>query len=72
MCMHLYLKMYIVFENMYMYLYSNTTSILIRRHALIFEHEITMIKKCYDNYSITLLSLIYHLSMEMSALYKFI
>ena len=44
-CMHLYLKMHLVFENTCMHLYSNTKIISSKRHALIFEHEITLIIK---------------------------
>ena len=47
-CMHLYLKMHLVFENRCMHLYLNTKHISSKRHALIFEHEITLIiKKWY-------------------------
>ena len=42
-CMHLYLKMHLVFENRCMQLYSNTKNILRKRHPLIFEHEMTLI-----------------------------
>ena len=43
--MPLYLKMHLVFENTCMHLYSNIKNILRKIHALIFEHEMTLIIK---------------------------